>query len=57
MVTANVSNLLFLFTLMMEAIGSFDTSVLTTFTRRHSIEDVIFHEELCLLGCYAVWLL
>jgi hypothetical protein len=57
--------------LMMEAIRSSETSVLTKTTRRNFIEDGIIHshrlenlksykvylEEWCLLGCYAVWLL
>jgi hypothetical protein len=68
LVTANVPSSPILVTLMMEALSSFETSVLTRATRRKNPEDSIlqiFHasgihsisEEWCLLGCYAVWLL
>jgi hypothetical protein len=63
--------LVFLVTLMKEALSSSETPVLTRATRRNIPEDTILHshrrenlksyirtyEEWCLLGCYAVWLL
>jgi hypothetical protein len=50
LVTANVRSLLILSTLMMEAVRSFETSVLTRATRYHLSEDGILdshpHENL-----------
>jgi hypothetical protein len=69
MVTANVDpSSLLLFTLIMEAMLSSETSVLTRATRRHIPEDGILqckfwgfrggdYEEWRLLECYGVWLL
>jgi hypothetical protein len=58
LVTANAVSISPIFiTLMMEAIRSFETSVPTKSTRYNIPEDGILHEEWCLLGCYAVWLL
>jgi hypothetical protein len=57
LVTANVPNSPILVILVREALRSFETSVLTRATRRYILEDDILHEEWCLLGCYAVWLL
>jgi hypothetical protein len=41
----------------LEAIRLSETSIFTKATRYHITEDGILHEEWCLLGCYAVWLL
>jgi hypothetical protein len=45
LVTANVPNSLIIFTLMMEATCSFETSVLIRTTRRHIPEDGILHSH------------
>jgi hypothetical protein len=46
LVIANViPSSLILFTLMMKAIRSYETSVLTRVTRRHIIEDSILHSH------------
>jgi hypothetical protein len=41
LITANVSSSPIIFTMMMEAIGSFEPLVLTRATRRHIPEDAI----------------
>jgi hypothetical protein len=47
LITANdVPSALILFVLMMKAIGSSGTSVLTRATRRHIPEDVVLHNHL-----------
>jgi hypothetical protein len=57
LITAKVPSSLILFTVMMNAISSYETSVLTGATRRNiPEEDILQNKEWCLLGCYAVWL-
>jgi hypothetical protein len=69
-VTANVvPDSPIIFTLMMDAISSSETSILTGATQSHITDHNILHvckisgfhgndyEEWRLLGCYAVWLL
>jgi hypothetical protein len=45
LVTANVLSSLIVFSLMMEAVRSCETSVLTETTRRHIHEDGILHSH------------
>jgi hypothetical protein len=47
LLTANIPSSLILFTVMMEAIYSFESSILTRSTRLHIPEDGILHSHRC----------